>query len=238
MGQNIMWNWDLREFHVRVNLPSLIWHIRFPIWHVTTPIRGLPNSITHLELLLTHICSYRSHDLHVHFLSLSYSSITSTSIAEHKDLLFLAISPSHDHELTPSTSIHQVQNTPSTEYTKYSILKIVCLPFIFMITSSPLNVASASGVPPCTINCHQPASHDSSKAKSPCHICTFPSPLTDESSLSTRHTIHRPCSSTRPISLDHSVQIVCPMSHYYGLQVHLRTFSIAASKCISKYAQF
>ena len=39
-----------------------------------------------------------------------------------------------DHELTPGTSIHQVQHTPSTAYTKYSIPKIVCFPFMLTIT--------------------------------------------------------------------------------------------------------
>jgi len=48
-------------------------------------------------------------------------------ITEHKVILSLSISACHDHELTPSTT-----------YTKYSIHqvpKIVCLPFILMITS-------------------------------------------------------------------------------------------------------
>jgi hypothetical protein len=54
----------------------------------------------------------------------------STIIAEHKVKSSLPISPCHDHELTLSTayteySIHRVQHTP----------KIVCLPFILMISS-------------------------------------------------------------------------------------------------------
>jgi len=86
----------------------------------------------------------------------------STIIAEHKVKLSLSISLCHDHELTMSTayteysihsvqhtpctaytvySIHRVQHTPCTAYTKHSIHqvqhtpKIVCLPFILMITS-------------------------------------------------------------------------------------------------------
>jgi len=83
----------------------------------------------------------------------------SNIITEHKVKLSLSISLCHDHELTPSTayteysihrvqhtpgtayteySIHRVQHTPSTAYTEYSIHrvpKIVCLPFILMITS-------------------------------------------------------------------------------------------------------
>ena len=54
----------------------------------------------------------------------------STIIAEHKVKSSLSISPCHDHELTLSTayteySIHRVQHPP----------KIVCLPFILMITN-------------------------------------------------------------------------------------------------------
>jgi len=93
----------------------------------------------------------------------------STIIAEHKVKSSLSISPWHDHELTPSTA-----------YTEYSIhwvqhSKIVCLPFILTITSWPLNVASASGVPPYTIYRHQPALHESSIVKLPCHIPTVAS---------------------------------------------------------------
>jgi hypothetical protein len=88
--------------------------------------------------------------------------LNSTIIAEHKVKSFLSISPCHDHELAPSIAytkysiqrvqhtlssayteytILRVQHTPSTAYTKYSIHqvqhspKIVCLPFILMITS-------------------------------------------------------------------------------------------------------
>jgi len=42
----------------------------------------------------------------------------STIIAEHKVMLFLSISSCPEQELTPNTSLHQVQHTPSTAYTK------------------------------------------------------------------------------------------------------------------------
>jgi len=93
-----------------------------------------------------------------------------------------------------------------------------------------VNVASASGVPPYTIDRHQLACHESSNVKSPCHIPTFASQLTDEWSLSTRHTIQRPALSARPISLDHGLQSVLPNSLDHGLQVYLQTHSITASK--------
>jgi len=99
----------------------------------------------------------------LHVFSTSFSSSlsislfvvhNSTIITEHKVKSSLSISPCRDDELTPSTSIHRVQHTPSTAYTKYSIHqvqhppKIVCLPSILMMTSWPRNVASASGLPP------------------------------------------------------------------------------------------
>ena len=93
-----------------------------------------------------------------------------TIIAEYKVKSSRSISPWHDPELTPSTaytqySIHRVQHPP----------KIVCLPFIHMIRSWPLNVASASGVPPYTIDRHQPALYETWKVQSPCHIPTVAS---------------------------------------------------------------
>ena len=189
----------------------------------------------------------------------------------------------HQLQHTPSTaytkcSIHQVQHTPSTAYTKhcinqvqhtlskvyteYSIHRvqhppmIVCLPSILMITSSPQNVGSASGVLPYTIDRHQPARHDSSTVKSPCHIPMFLSQLTDEYGLSTRHTIHRPPPSTRPISLDYDFHVYLQThfipaykcisklsrlrpasSLYHGLQVYLQTSLITVCKCVSKLTQ-
>ena len=108
----------------------------------------------------------------------------STIIAEHKVKSSISISPRHDNELTLSTlyteySIHRVQHTPSTAYTEYSIHRVQhtakILPFILMITSWPLNVASASGVPPYTIHRLHPALHESWKVKSRCHIPTVAS---------------------------------------------------------------
>ena len=115
-----------------------------------------------------------------------------------------------------------------------------------------MNVASASGVPPHTIDRHQPALHESSMVKSPCHIPTVASWLTDERSFSTRRAVHRLPPSTRPNSLNYGLQTrpitaskfisklagsrppsASPKSLDYGLQ----TRSITASKCISKLAR-
>ena len=170
----------LREFRVRVNWPSRIRQVRVPIRRVITPIRGLPNPIRQVVPLISHIRSYPPYHSHLHPPSLSCSSTTQPS-SENTKLSHPSLSL-HDMIM----SWHQVQHTPSTAYTEYSIHrvqhppKIVCLPFIPMITSWPLNVASTSVVPPYTIVRHQPALHESWKVKSPCHIPMVTSYLTDE----------------------------------------------------------
>jgi len=147
---------------------------------------------------------------------------------------------------TPSTayteySIHRVQHTPRTAYTEYSIhrvqhtAKIVYLPSIVIIMSWPLNVGSASGIPPYTINCHQPARRESSNIKSPCHNPTVASQLTDKWSPNTRHAVHRQPPTARPISLNGFLQSVSPNLQDDGLQVDLQTHSIMISECISKF---
>jgi len=95
----------------------------------------------------------------------------STIIAEHIVMSSLSISPCRNHQLTLSTSIYQVQAYSEYKHTP----KIVCCTFILMIGSWPLNVASASGVLPFTIDRQQPALHESSKVKSACYIPTVAS---------------------------------------------------------------
>jgi len=117
-------------------------------------------------------------------------------------------------------------------------------------------------VSPYTIDRHQPARHESSKVKSPCHIPTFPSQLTAELSLSTQCAVHRPRPCTGPILLDyghpsshdHGLQSVSPnsldqslqvyvqtrplrhrSSHGYGLQVYLQPHSITPSKSVQSW---
>jgi len=157
------WGTGTTEFRVRVNWPSPIQQVQVPIWRVIRPIWGLPNLIRQVVPLISHIRSYPPHSTHLHPPSLSFLSTT--------------LPASQNTKLShPSLSLHtmmmgwhRVQHTPSTAYTAYSIHrvqhppKVVCLPFILMITSWPLNVVSASGVPPCTIDCHQPALHKSLK---------------------------------------------------------------------------
>jgi len=86
--------------------------------------------------------------------SLSFSSTTLSSLQKTKlSHPFLSL-----HVMIMSW--HRVQRTRSTAYTEYSIHrvqqppKIICLPFILMITSWPLNVASAFCVSAYTIDRH------------------------------------------------------------------------------------
>jgi len=115
-----------------------------------------------------------------------------------------------------------------------------------MITSWPLKVASASGVPPYKIDRHQPALHESSKVKSRHHILTVVSYLNDGYSLRTQRACDRPPPSTPPISLDHGLQLHLPTCsitasksiyelHDPGVEMDLQIRSITASKCISVF---
>jgi len=186
MGEIIMRNWDLREFRVRVNWPSPIRKVWVPIRRVITPIRGLLNPIRQVVLLISHSRSYRPYRSHLHPPSLSFSSTTLPSSQEHKDKSSISISPCRHHELTLRAAyteygIHWVQHTPSTAYTEYSIHrvlhtpKIVCRLFILTILSWPLNVASASCVPPYRSTATSQFSIWASKVKSPRHIPTVSS---------------------------------------------------------------
>jgi len=79
MGEIIMRNWVLREFCVRVNLPSPKRQVRVPIHRVITPTRGVPNQIRQVIPLSSHIRSYPPHHSHLHLPSLSFLSTTQPS---------------------------------------------------------------------------------------------------------------------------------------------------------------
>jgi hypothetical protein len=136
--------------------------------------------------------------------------------------------------------------------TKYSIhlvqhpSKIVWIPFIFMIISWTMNVASTSDVP----------LHETSKEKSTCHIPTVASWLSDETSLRIWHGVLSLPLSTYPKSLDYSLSVylqtpsitisklarsqppsVSPKSLNRCLQVYLRTHSTTACMYVSKQAR-
>jgi len=118
----------LREFRVRVNLPSPIWQVRVPIRLVITPKWGLPNQIRHIVHLISHIRSYPPYRSQLHPPSV-FLVHNCTILAEYKVMSSFSIFPCHDHELTLCTayteySIHWIQHPP----------KIACLSFILMIT--------------------------------------------------------------------------------------------------------
>jgi len=169
MGEIIMKNWDLRKFRVRVNWPSLIRQVQVPICRVISLIRGLPNPIRQVVPLISHILIF-----------IPYLSLSRPQLNHHRRTQSYVIPltlPMPGTWVDTEYSTHWVQHTPSTAYTEHSLHRvqhspmIVQLPFILMITSWPLNVAAASGVPPYMIDRHQPALHESSKVS---HIVTFP----------------------------------------------------------------
>jgi len=186
----------LRDFHVQVNLPSPIWQVGVPIWCVITSIQGVSNSIRQVLPLISHTDSYLPHHSHLHPPFLFFSSTTLPSLQNKKlsypsQFLHTMIMSWHRVHHIPSKtytnySIHQIQHTPSTAYTDYSIYLvehppiIVCLLFILVITRSPLNVASAFGMPPYMIDPNQAARLESLKVISTCHIPMFVSQLTDD----------------------------------------------------------
>jgi len=216
----------LDKFQVQVNFASPIGQVRVPIWRVITPTWGLPNPIWPVLPLISHNRSYPPHHSHFHP-SFSLFLVHYSHRRTHSDVIPLYLS------MPWSWVDTEYKHTLNTAYTMYSIPKIVCLPFILMITGWPLNVAWASGVPPYRIDCHQPAPHQSAQVKSPCHIPTFASQLTDEWSLSTRRAMHQAPPSGCRISLDRILRSLSPTSHDYGRQVRL----IMASKCISQLAR-
>jgi hypothetical protein len=108
----------LRDFRVRVNLPSPIWQVRVPIRRVITPILGLLNPIRQVVPLISQsplVSSTSSSSSSPISLFLVHNF---TIIAEHKVKSSLSISPCHDHELTPSTAYTEYQYTPSTASTQ------------------------------------------------------------------------------------------------------------------------
>jgi len=139
-----------------------------------------PNQASHIpdrSCLLISSRSFSSSSLSLSFSSTTLPSLQNTTLSHLSISLQVIILSLHrvqaytEYKHTPSTSIHWVETY--TEHSIHWVLhqpKIVCLPFIFMIKSWPLNVAWVSRVPPYTIDHHQPALHESSRVKSACHI--------------------------------------------------------------------
>jgi hypothetical protein len=145
MGEIILRNWDIREFPVQVNLPSMIQQVHVPIRRVITPVKALPNRMRKVVPLISHIRSYPPHCYHIHPPSLSLTSPTLTSLQNRK-LSY------------PSLSLHvkitsgpRVQHMPTRAYTKYSIHQV----------KHTVSIASTAYciIPRSAVSCSQPVSH-------------------------------------------------------------------------------
>jgi len=115
MGKIIMRNWNFREFHVRVDVPSPIWQVRVPIRGVITLTPGLPNPLSLVIPLISHICSHPQHRPHHYPPSLSFSSTTLLSSLNTK----LGHPSRSLHALIMSW--HRVQHTPSAASTHHGL---------------------------------------------------------------------------------------------------------------------
>jgi len=236
-----MRNWVLGASHVQVKLQFPIQQEQLPMWLASMPLQGIQYHIRQVIPLMSHILSYSLYNSQLHPPSL-FLIHHSTINTEHKGMWSLSVSPCQGHELTLSTaytkySIHPVQHTPSTAYPEYSIhwvqhtqctayteyskhqvqnpLKIGCIWFILTITTWFPKAASASGMPPYEIDCHQPSFQWELKCKvnlSHSHGCELTNVWTES-----KH------SSCLP---NDCLQIDC-------LQKLLQFTSIMASKCLS-----
>jgi len=95
-----MRNWDLGEFRVQLNLPSMRQQVRVPIC-------GFPNRIRQVVSVIFHTRLYPPHRSHLHPPSLTFSSTTLPSLQNTKTChLSLSL-----HVMI--INWHQVQHTPS-----------------------------------------------------------------------------------------------------------------------------
>jgi len=209
----------LREFRVWVNWPSPIRQERVPIRRLITPIRGLPNPIRQVVPLISHIRSYPPYRSHLHPPSLSFSSTTQPS-SQNTNLIHPSLSL---HAII--ISWHQVQHTPSTAYTEYSIHRVQhtqstasthdCL--------SSLHSHDYELTPECSFSFQRTSLHDSHGWE-----------LTNWW-IESQHPVHHPSTASKYLS---NLALSRPPSespHWldYGLQVR----TSMAPKCISKLDQ-
>jgi len=210
---------------VRVNLPSPIQRIQVVICGVIPLISGLLNTITESILHLCLICSYPLHRSHLHPSSLSFSSITlpllqNLKLSDPSLSLHGRIMGCHGVQHTLSTSIHRIQHLP----------KVVFLPFSFISNSWPLNVASASGMPPSTIDRYQtrsPLQLKGNVALSQSHSCKLTNWWKES-----QHMAYCALTASKYLSILARLWPLSASPHSldHGLQVHLQTRTITASK--------
>jgi len=176
--------------------------------------------------------------------SLSFSSTTLPS-SQNAKLSHLSLSLD-----AMIMSWHQVQHTPSTASIEYSIHrvqhphKIVCLPFILMITSWPLNVAASSGM--ASLHDLPPSASSPWELKGKVTLSHHHACKSTNWWIDYQHPARRPLTvskfssnlarSSPPQCITKLAWLRPPSSHNHALQVHLQTRSITASKWISKLA--
>jgi len=135
-------------------------------------------------------------------------------------------------------SWHQVQHSPSTAVTKVqSPRKILCLPFIPIMMSWPMNVASASSVPPYTIDRHPPSSPWQLKVEvtlSHSHRYELNTWRIESQHLASHPSTRSKCLSKLAGSQHRSGS---PKLLDHGLQVHLQTHSITTAQCITQFTR-
>jgi hypothetical protein len=117
LGEIIMSNWDLGEFHVKFNVPFSIRQVQGPICRVIAPIPRFPNPITKAVTQISLICSYPPPGSHLQPPSLAVSS--TTIIVKHKFKRSYSLCLLPDREMNPSRRIHHLQHTPFTAYSVY-----------------------------------------------------------------------------------------------------------------------
>jgi len=146
----------LLEFRVRVDWPSPIWHVWVPIRRAITPIRCLPCPIRQGLPLISHICLYAPHCSHLYPPSLSFLSTTLPS-SQNTKLSHPSLSL---HAMIMSW--HQVQHTPSTTYTDYSIHRVQYTPSTASThdCSSSLHSHNQELTPECSFSFRRTSLHD------------------------------------------------------------------------------
>jgi len=217
--------WNFRVWCLWLNLLSLVEKIPVRIWRVIIPIPRLRTQSGKSYRLISHFRSYPPHCTHLHspshsLLSTTVLSLQNTQFSHSSSPLYTIIISWYRVQALIKYRIHRVQHTP----------RIVYIPYLLMIMSWHLNLASVSRVPHYTIDCHHPGCHASSKVKSPCHVPMFASELTDEWNPSTWHSVHWFPTTACPISLDRGLQSVLPNSQDYCLNVCMVMASMHMSK--------
>ena len=162
-------------------------------------------------------------------LSLSVPSPMNTKLSHPYLSLHAIIMSQHQVQHTPSTayteySVHQVQHTASTAYSEYSILQVkhtLCTAYNAYCI-----------IPKSTVSRYHPVTHLSADHVVLNSLHSHNHKLTNDQSLSSCHT----SLPTYLLQTD-SLQVLLQAHLDHSLQVHLYTRSIIVSRCVSKLSQ-